>query len=160
MSSHPLFHWRSPFKGFCFCFCFPIQRFHLSGKVLGLYASTYSKSDFKIRLFHWKWLAFGLFPLEQMLLLLRSVTLETWVVFLKECWVFQPLAYTFGMAILWKLVEKAFGLTPLRPRCFLWIDWDWLVSCLNWAICAVSCSSCLKIVLYSMNLQEIGSQLS
>ena len=66
---------------------------------------------------------------------------------LQQCQAFQPLAYSFERTILWKLAEKAFGLAPLS--CFLWIGWDCLTSCLNWTSCAVSCLSCLKIVLYS-----------
>ena len=46
-------------------------------------------------------------------------------------------------------LENIFGLSPLGPSSPLKTGWDWLASCLNWAIWAVNRLRCLKIVLYS-----------
>ena len=46
-------------------------------------------------------------------------------------------------------LENVFGLALLGPSSPLKTGWDWLARCLNWALCAVNCLSCLKIVLYS-----------
>ena len=67
---------------------------------------TWVWSEF--RLFHWNWLVFTLFTLEQGLLLLKLailllICLRTGVISQKWCWHFQPLAYSLGNVILWTL---------------------------------------------------------
>ena len=79
-----------------------------------------TKSNFEIRVFDSNWLATGLFSVEKVLLLLKSILLRTGVVSQKQCCVFKPLAYTFGRALFWKLTEEGFGLILLGLGCFLW----------------------------------------
>lgn len=83
--------------------------------------------------FFWSWLTFDPFLWKQGF----SATVPG----------FSAFGLFFEKTILWKLSEKAFSLDPLS--CFLWIGWDCLASCLNWTICAASCLSCLKQVLFS-----------